>query len=170
MSFWIQGLRALQVWCLAIWLGGFTFYSAVVIPGLHEQLGGPMETGLVTQQVTNYLNLIGLVTIVIGAVGLAGERIAGADRRASSLPAILLLGLTSGCLVALYWLHHLLDQKLDAGTLTGFYTLHRVYLWVSVLQWLANLGLLACWAGVIGGGATLNPAQEDSSFRGTDRA
>ena len=49
MSIWLSVLRLLALWSLAIWLGGFTVYSAVVIPILHDQLGSPLETGLITQ-------------------------------------------------------------------------------------------------------------------------
>ena len=51
---------------MAFWLGGFTFYSAVVIPVLHDRLGSPLETGLVTQRVTDALNLLGVGTITLG--------------------------------------------------------------------------------------------------------
>ena len=44
---WLMCL--LSLWALAFWLGGFTFYSSVVIAVLHDQLGSPLETGLITQ-------------------------------------------------------------------------------------------------------------------------
>lgn len=62
----IRFLRLLAVWTLAFWLGGFTFYSAVVIPVLHDQLGSPLATGLVTRRVTDALNILGVVTIILG--------------------------------------------------------------------------------------------------------
>ena len=34
----------------------------------------------------------------------------------------------------------------------GFYPLHRLYLWVSTIQWVANMVLLTCWAGRDGAG------------------
>jgi hypothetical protein len=48
-------LRFLCVFSLSIWVGGFTFYSAVVIPVLHETFGS-LDTGYVTQRETHYLN------------------------------------------------------------------------------------------------------------------
>ncbi len=139
-------LRVLAIWLLAIWLGGFTFYTAAVIPILHDQLGSPLETGLVTQRATDVLNLIGLATVVLGwsRVLLANldRRPAGARRRWANR----FLALTTVALVALILLHRVLDRRMEAAELSGFYPLHRIYVWVSTLQWLANLGLLACWA------------------------
>jgi hypothetical protein len=50
-------------------------------------------------------------------------------------------------LVILIALHGVLDRRLDAAEMRGFSPLHRLYLWVSTVQWLANLSLLTCWAG-----------------------
>jgi hypothetical protein len=50
MAIWTTCLRLFALWSLALWIGGFMFYSAVVIPVLHDQLGSPMKTGLVTQR------------------------------------------------------------------------------------------------------------------------
>src|SRR6516225_8217243 len=61
-------LHVLCLWLLAIWLGGFTFYTAAVIPILHDQLGSPLETGLVTQRATLVLNFLGLATVGLGWV------------------------------------------------------------------------------------------------------
>jgi hypothetical protein len=43
MFIWTRFLQLLAIWLMAIWLGGFTFYSAVVIPVLHDQLGSPWK-------------------------------------------------------------------------------------------------------------------------------
>jgi hypothetical protein len=167
MPTWIPLYRALLIWSLALWLGGFTFYSAVVIPVLHDQLGSPMETGLVTQRVTDVLNAAGLVTILLGWIGVGLERWTGQDLRTRSRAAILLLAIFSACLVALFVLHAVLDRRLESDSLRGFYALHRAYLWVSVVQWLASLGLLVCWADARGRSRSVGPPQESSSFSGT---
>jgi hypothetical protein len=138
------------VWSLALWLGGFTFYSAAVIPVLHDQLGSPLDTGLVTQRVTDILNALGFATVVLGWLAVAIERRCGRVLRAGSKDSVALLGAFSACLLALLGLHLVMDRRLDSGSLAGFYPLHRAYLWISVLQWLASLGLLACWADVCG--------------------
>ena len=48
-------LRFLCLLSLSVWVGGFMFYSAVVIPVLHEAMGR-LDTGFVTQKVTNAIN------------------------------------------------------------------------------------------------------------------
>ena len=58
------------------------------------------------------------------------------------------------CLAALVVLHGVMDAKLDSGRLSGFYSWHRAYLWISTVQWLANLVLL------LTAGSTLNRSGE----------
>lgn len=147
-SRWFQLLRTLLVWGLALWLGGFTFYSAAVIPILHDELGSPTDTGFVTQRVTDVLNVIGIVVVLLGCAGAVAERRWSRGRRAGTLPAILLLVASSICLAGLLVLHRVMDRALEAGSSPHFYTLHRAYLWLSVVQWAANLGLMACWSGI----------------------
>jgi hypothetical protein len=164
MWFWIPVFRSVLIWALAVWLGGFTFYSAVVIPVLHDQLGSPTETGLVTQRVTDVLNFIGFVVIVVAWIGVGLERSwARPDRWTTGL-SLALLSATSVCLIALLALHRVMDRMMISDSMTGFYSLHRVYLWVSVLQWLANLGLMAAWADVRGSVPYSKPKEESSSF------
>lgn len=132
---------------LAIWLGGFTFYSGVVIPALHEVLGS-VETGYVTQQVTNTLNLIGVLAIVPWWVLAIVERAQSLPRQV--LMSRLRLGLVvliSGLLAFLIVLHSVMDRRLEGGSLAGFYPLHRVYLIASTAQWAASLALIAVWVG-----------------------
>ncbi len=139
-------LRLLSLWALAFWLGGFTFYSSVVIPVLHDQLGSPLETGLITKRVTDSLNLLGVATIVLGWLTILCQPATQKSGRHRRSWSTLLLAVTTVCLVLLMALHRVLDQRLDAGLMHGFYNLHRLYLWVSMVQWVANLALLTCWA------------------------
>ena len=120
MAIWTTSLRLLAFWSLAIWIGGFTFYSAVVIPVLHDQLGSALETGLVTQRVTDLLNLLSLVTIVLGWIRAALERPRGDRGRTGWRGAVLLLAIITLCLVALVFLHRRLDGRLLSGRWQGF--------------------------------------------------
>ncbi len=142
MMIWNKILRTLFLMTLAIYIGGFTFYSMVVIPILHDRLESAFETGLVTQRVTVALNGLGAATLAIGwcSFGLdaIGRRQDGGGDRWRGWT---LLG-SSLCLVALVVLHRVMDQRLESGTLTGFYPWHRAYLWVSTVQWVVNLALL----------------------------
>src|SRR5205823_11562729 len=56
--------RFLSHAALAFWMGGFTFYALVVIPTGNHLLGS-IEQGLVTQQVTKWMNLMGVVALLI---------------------------------------------------------------------------------------------------------
>lgn len=164
----LRSYRAFLIWILALWLGGFTFYSAAVIPVLHDELGSPVETGFITQRVTDLLNLIGLATIAAGWTGVVMERRWGRTGRADSLPAILLLVVTSVCLVGLFVLHYVMDRWLEVGSSPSFYRLHRAYLWVSVVQWVANLGLMTCWSGVWEAENESDRLEESSSSEGQE--
>ena len=66
MAIWTGAFRSLFLVALSIYIGGFTFYSAVVIPVLHDRLESSLETGLITQRVTDVLNLLGVVTLSLG--------------------------------------------------------------------------------------------------------
>jgi hypothetical protein len=145
---WNQLFRFVAIWTLAIWLGGFTFYAASVIPILHDQLGGALESGLVTQRVTIDLNRLGAATVAIGLMLAMFERTFGWRGPFRSKASLGLLATTALCLAALFILHQMLDRRLDAGEMAAFYPLHRAYLWVSTVQWVTNSALLARWAGV----------------------
>jgi hypothetical protein len=147
MSLWTKLLGLLAIWLLATWLGGFTFYSAAVIPVLHDQLGSSLEAGLVTQQVTNTLNLLGAATVGVGGVMVLFEHSDGRNARFRSKAGTGLLAATALCLAVLVVLHRMLDRRLELAEMTHFYPLHRAYLWVSTIQWLTNSALLAGWAG-----------------------
>jgi hypothetical protein len=102
--------------------------------------------------VTDALNLLGAGTVALGGMVAGFERSCARIRGFRSKAAIGLLAVTTLCLVALIILHRLLDRRLDTAELRGFYPLHRAYLWVSTIQWLTNLALLACWTGSGRGG------------------
>lgn len=161
-------LRILALWALAFWLGGFTFYSAVVIPVLHDRLGSPHQTGLVTQCVTDALNLFGVGTITLGWTLIVFK---DPSQQSPGGPRALTTGslaVTTVCLVMLIALHHVLDQRLDADEMQDFYPLHRLYLWVSTVQWVANMSLLTCWAG-LGRGWRRETGGENSQVLSTPR-
>jgi hypothetical protein len=144
MTTGIKILRLLFLVALSIYIGGFTFYSAVVIPILHDRLKSSFEAGLVTQRVTDALNALGGVTLLLGWCALGLSIVC--QGRVSRWQSCTLL-ISSACLVVLVVLHRVMDQKLAMASLAGFYPCHRAYLWTSTIQWLANLGLLIQSAG-----------------------
>ncbi len=142
MTIWTGVFRWLFLVALSIYIGGFTFYSAVVIPVLHDRLESSLETGLITQRVTDVLNLLGVVTLSLAwcVYGLSAVRAFRGDRGSGRKTWPLVI--SSICLVVLLVLHRVLDRKLETNSFNGFYPYHRAYLWTSTVQWFANLALL----------------------------
>jgi len=149
-------LRYLTAVTFAIWFGGFTFYSAVVVPDLHESLGG-METGEISRRVSVVLNMIGGAAVSLGWLRVALDREARSGWR--GLARLGLLALTTALLLALAVLHRHLGARLDAGgSLSAFRPIHEFYLILSTVQWVANLGLIAIEAASCRGGSALPSA------------
>ena len=136
---WRSVLRFFCLFSLSLWMGGFTFYSAVVIPVLHESLGR-LDTGSITQRVTDYLNGLGSVALGLWWLSAYAER-TGWSGRMRRTRLVLLTG-TTLLLLTLIALHRIMDGRLEMGKLRDFYPLHRSYLVASTAQWFANLGLM----------------------------
>jgi len=148
-----MGKRAYQFICLialAFWMGGFTFYAMIVIPVGNHVLGS-IEQGLVTQQVTAWMNWLGVLTLSILFPAMLRSR----WLLASWLVMVVTLAL-------LFGIHPRLDALIDrAGRLVTdearFIGWHRTYLVVVTIQWFAALVYL--WNTVRNGpGTPLQPA------------
>ncbi len=143
--------RFLVFQAFLLWQGGFLFYASVVVPIGTDQLGSSMDQGLITQRVTNWLNLFGAVWAVLFAWDAAAARDPARWRRLARL-----LG-WAGCVVLLgllAWLHLELDRLLGPDVEYDrrlFRRTHMVYLWVTTGHWLIALALawltLRAWAG-----------------------
>ena len=138
--------RFLVIAAVAFWLGGFTFYASVVIHTGHRVFGGRLETGFLTQQVTQWLNFIGVITLtILLANGFADWRHPSRWIKASLW---LTWAIMAAILVALYTLHPMLDRMLDVEAhrvvdRSHFHGLHATYMNLSTTQWVA--GLLHLW-------------------------
>jgi hypothetical protein len=133
-------LRLACLLAFSLWMGGFTFYSAIVIPVLHRALGSA-EAGAVTAEVTNVLNVIGGVTLALWWAMAWNERIRLTRRSRWVQRAALILA--TALLVTLASLHVRMDHQLASNGLAGFYPLHRAYLIVSTALWAVSICLLA---------------------------
>ncbi len=129
--------RFLVLVALMFWLGGFTFYSAVVVPVGQSVLLSHTEQGFITREVTNYLNLSGAAALTFFAWDIACSPDRLRSRRwirwLTWTGMLLMLG-------ALIWLHGHLDglMNVDLHELTdrkAFRFGHRWYLWLSTFQW-----------------------------------
>jgi hypothetical protein len=122
-----------------LWLGGLTFYAAVVVP-IGSHVVGRMNQGLVTQHVSNWLNVIGIVAIVF--LGANAWR----ERSRLMLITWLVIALLQTFLLVL---HPILDRQLasiSASAATSgpqFYQWHRAYLIATTIMWLVSLCHLA---------------------------
>ena len=126
----------------AVWFGGFTFYALVVVPTGHHVLRSKVRQGFITQQVTNKLNALGAVTLAALAWQVVAVRRAK-SRRWLRIATISWAALAV-TLALLVWLHPHLDSLLDPVARSvvdddKFYALHRWYLIVATVQWLAGM-------------------------------
>jgi hypothetical protein len=134
MHLWIR--RFFVLIALMFWQGGFTFYASVVVP-IGQGTFGPIEQGLLTRQVTNYLNLAGFVAVLFFGWELYFSQDASLWRKRCRWG---LLAVILGLLAVLIGLHRRLDALLDIEAVDildrrAFRHDHRIYLWVSTIQW-----------------------------------
>ena len=55
--------RTVMLFVFALYWGGLTFYTGIVVRIIHFVLNDPMDGGLITQRVTNYLQLLGFCVL-----------------------------------------------------------------------------------------------------------
>ena len=138
--------RVVLIAAFAVWFGGFTFYTSVVVPIGTDVLGSSRTQGFVTQQVTDLLNWIGGFALALMVVDFFWNRLRRGKRRS------LWFGITVG-LLFLFWIlllvvHPMLDAMLEpehehVNDSAKFYQMHRIYLWGSTIQW------LVCWVWLV---------------------
>lgn len=133
--------RFLVVLALMAWQGGFMFYGAVTVPVTRAKLEGRPERSIITQKVTQWMNLIGTAAILAmyadcWASPLKSRRWRWIVWLGMALPHPLLL-----------WLHLKLSDQMAApgfhtSNLAGFSHWHRAYLMVNTLQWAAGMAFV----------------------------
>lgn len=136
---WASLRRFVATFSFTIWLGGLTFYALAVVPTGHQVLRSKVRQGFITQRVTQKLNWIGAVTMLL----LMAEVVARRERSGWWRTGCASWLAMSGLLVALFQLHPHLDALLDESSRAvvdddRFYALHRIYLLLTTVQWLAG--------------------------------
>jgi hypothetical protein len=133
--------RFLLLLALAFSVGGFTFYASVVVP-IGGAVLGKTTQGFVTRRVAIAINLS---TVVMSCL-LASEMFAGwrgRSRRANAVFAAC-IAIIAGCCIGLLFFHSFLESFLIENEFSitdpdRFYRSHRIYLWISLAQWMATL-------------------------------
>jgi hypothetical protein len=125
--------RFLVLAAFAFWQGGFTFYAAAVVPIGTDVLGSINEQARITRRVTAAINVAGIVAIGIFAWDTAQEP---HGRRSRSIT----LFVVAAILLALILLRAHLDEMFHGAEAyvddrTAFRPRHRLYLWLSAIQW-----------------------------------
>lgn len=147
-------LRLLWIVLFAVWQGGFMFYGAIVVPVGTRVLGSESLQGFVTQSVTNYLNIIGVLTLSFWLGEFLLCRDASKTRNNTRWFLLITMMLLHGLLA---WMHINLDSLLDAGSQVvlkqqQFHQLHSWYLIISTFEWALSLVFaavtLAAWHGL----------------------
>ena len=130
--------RTLEVLAGAFWLGGLTFYSGVVIETAHQVLRSHRRVGFITQQVTGWINVAGVVALAIflWQTAAAWRRLGPGRLRKVLLATWLTLAALQAVLLAI---HPAMDRRLVAETRdvldqSTFYGLHRLYLILTTME------------------------------------
>src|SRR5207244_1583054 len=123
--------RFLALQALLAWHGGFLFYAAVVVPIGTDVLGSSSAQGVVTQQVTHWLNRIGVVALAVLAWDVSATPPYRRARWAAWAGMAVLLA-------ALFFLHAVLDVNFDPARRSSpdpaaFQLAHGAYLWISTV-------------------------------------
>jgi hypothetical protein len=132
--------RVLVLVAFAFWQGGFAFYTAVVVPLGTEVLGSAAAQGFITRRVSYWMNVAGAVALL----PLGWDVLATAPyRRWRAVFWLVLVAL----LVGLFAMHPRLDALLDAQAervldRRAFGLQHRLYLWLSTVQFFAGVAYL----------------------------
>jgi uncharacterized membrane protein YcfT len=134
--------RFLVIAAIAFWLGGFTFYSGVAIPMGVEVLGGHRTVGFITERVTNWLNVAGVVTLAILLWNIIAVRASAGKLLRIMLIATWVLMLAIE--LELIFLHPVMDRLLvpharEILNEDRFDLLHHVYLISSSVQWFVGV-------------------------------
>ena len=139
--------RFIVIAAIAFWLGGFTFYAGVAVPMGVEVLGTHKAVGFITQRVTYWLNIAGVVALSIFLLNiLIGWRISGKHlKRMLLMTWIAMVAIE----IELFIMHPFLDRLLTTQPVREildvdrFDMLHRIYLISSSVQWF--FGVLHVW-------------------------
>ncbi|MFK7820474.1 MAG: hypothetical protein AB8G99_17270 [Planctomycetaceae bacterium] len=134
-------LRTLLVLTYALFFGGLTFYTGVVVRISHDVLSDPMDGGLITQQVTDVLQWLGAATAGLMLMNALAVRKVCSRRFKVLIGCAVVLAIA---VCGLFMVHEFLDEVIDvaAAEITDrdqFVVGHRRYNQLTTVEWLATL-------------------------------
>jgi hypothetical protein len=143
--------RILVISAFGLWLGGFTVYTAFVIPIGHRHFPG-RQFGFVTAEVTAVLAVLSAAALLVAALDLATtwKRLPSGLRWAGLATGTAILSALAGSVLV----HAKLDALLNVETRkildpAAFEPLHERYELLATTQWSLGLvylgGLLSAW-------------------------
>lgn len=121
-------------------MGGFTFFTSVSLRVAHKVLSESQEFGYVTQVVTDHLNVIGLIALLLLLAQLAAHwQVLVRWRRFLLGFTWLILAVT---LAFMFNLHNAIDALVNFEQRVvidydAFEPVHRHYKQIATVQWLA---------------------------------
>lgn len=132
-----------SIWTL--WLGGLTFYIAVVVPIGSGVIGSDVQ-GEITAEVTFYLNLMAMIAAACVAIEARlpdRNRFPKTTWGLAATIAVVTVGLIVLRAVMLERMPGLVlaESESLASERWSFYSLHRVYLWLTTLQWICGVAI-----------------------------
>ena len=136
--------RCLLLFSFALFWGGLTFYTGIVVRISHDVLNDPMDGGLITQRVTYWLQILGVITVALmfwDAYSVRGVNVKDGNR------LVFFAVLLGGSLIGLFIVHGHLDAviDIDAGEITDreeFTIGHRRYNQLTTVEWIASIAYL----------------------------
>jgi hypothetical protein len=131
--------RFVVIYAFLLWQGGFVVYGGVVVPIGSDQLGSDLAQGLITQRVSVWLNIFG----VVWCLALGWDCLALKEDSWRGGMVVLCAGL----LLALFPIHTMMTNLIDfdAESIADrrtFRRCHQVYLSISTLHWLLAMAVL----------------------------
>ncbi len=134
-------LRSLLLFAYALFWGGLTLYTGIVVRIAHDVLSDSMEGGLITQRVTVILQWLGVVTAVLM---LTNAILIRKSQRTVGAGLVLLALVLSASLVGLFIVHGQMDavisiENIDVIDRDKFTIGHRRYNQLTTVEWIASL-------------------------------
>jgi hypothetical protein len=129
-------LRFLWLVGFSLWTGGFVFYASFVVPILRHELG---ESAIITRHVAPIFNWVGVFVLAFWFFELWVER----PRPKNWRLGFGLLIANAFLLGALFWAYEWVKSGSQDPSDAAFWLSHRIYLWLSTIQFLLSVASLA---------------------------